>query len=188
VTNAGSREHAALIGERLRSLRREAGLSVGALAASAGVGKGSLSEIENGTRNPTLSTLYALAGALGVPMSALLAERSGVRVDAPGISTVLLDVRRSGGATVEVYRLDLAAGALHRSAGHEAGVVEHLFVTAGRARAGRAGAEVEIGVGEQATWASDVEHTYAALGDHPVESVLVIIWPVGPGRENPTSA
>lgn len=180
MNDAGGREHAVLIGERVRTLRRAGGLSLGALAASAQVGKGSLSEIENGTRNPTLSTLYALAHALGVPMSTLLAEQSGVRVDSPGISSVLVDVRRSGPTTVEVYRLDLTPGTVHRSAAHGPGVVEHLLVTSGRARVGRAGEELEVGVGGRATWVSDVEHTYAAAGGDPVESVLVILWPTPP--------
>lgn len=62
---------AKLVGERLRAARRERGLSVGGLAEAAGIGKGSLSEVENGVRNPTLSTLYALAGALELPLSTL---------------------------------------------------------------------------------------------------------------------
>ena len=67
---------ARLVGERLRAARQEHGLSLGALAEAAHVGKGSLSEIENGARNPTLGTLYALAGALGVPLATLhLPER-----------------------------------------------------------------------------------------------------------------
>ena len=45
---------ARLTGERVRATRRERGLSLGALAEAAHVGKGSLSEIENGVRNPTL--------------------------------------------------------------------------------------------------------------------------------------
>ena len=101
---------AKLVGERLRAARRERGLSVGALAETAGIGKGSLSEVENGVRNPTLSTLYALAGALGLPLSSLLADRPGARVSSPGVEALLLDVRESGGATVEVYRLVLDAG------------------------------------------------------------------------------
>jgi len=172
---------ASAVGARLRDARRARGLSVGALAASANVGKGSLSEIENGARNPTLSTLYALAGALGVPLATLLAEQIGARVDSPGVSAVLLDVRRGEDGTVEVYRLGLDAEARHRSGGHGPGVVEHLLVTSGRARVGRAGEEVEVGVGEQATWVSDVEHTYAALAGRPVESVLVIRSPALPG-------
>ena len=125
---------ARLVGERLRAARHERGLSLAALAEAAGIGKGSLSEIENGARNPTLSTLYALADTLGVPLATLLAERAGARISSPGIEARLLDVSRDDGAIVEVYRLRLDPGARHRSAAHGPGVTEHLLVTAGRAR------------------------------------------------------
>ena len=185
---------ARLTGERLRAARRERGLSLGALAAAAHVGKGSLSEIENGVRNPTLGTLYALAGALGVPLATLLADRPGVRVASPGIEARLLDVSRDaghdgghggvhdGGQTVEVYRLRIEAGHGHRSPAHGPGVTEHLLVTSGRARVGRLGEETEIGPGQAAQWASDVPHGYTALGPHPVESVLVIRSPMVAGE------
>jgi transcriptional regulator with XRE-family HTH domain len=169
---------ARLTGERLRAARRERGLSLGALAEAARVGKGSLSEIENGARNPTLGTLYALAGALGVPLATLIADRPGVRVASPGIEARLLDVSRDGGHTVEVYRLRIEPGGGHRSPAHGPGVTEHLLVTSGRARAGRLGEETEIGPGQAAQWESDVPHGYAALGPDPVESVLVIRSPV----------
>jgi transcriptional regulator with XRE-family HTH domain len=170
---------ARLIGERLRAARRARGLSVGGLAAVAGVGKGSLSEIENGTRNPTLSTLYSLAAALGLPLATLLADRPGALIASPGIEARLVDVSHDAGHTVEVYRLRLLPGTTHRSAAHGPGVAEHLLVTAGRARVGREGAEREIGPGEPAAWVSDVPHTYTALGSSLVESVLVIRSPDG---------
>jgi transcriptional regulator with XRE-family HTH domain len=157
-----------IVGERLRAARRERGLSVGALADAAGVGKGSLSEIENGTRNPTLGTLYSLAGALGVPLAILLAGQAGARIASPGIEARLLDVSRDGDQTVEIS---------HRSVSHGPGVVEQLMVTAGRARVGRVGEETEIGPGEAAQWVSDVGHTYTALGAAPAELVLVIRSP-----------
>src|ERR1700684_2057395 len=168
---------ARLVGERLRAARRERGLSLGALAEAAGIGKGSLSEIENGARNPTLSTLYALAGTLGVPLATLLAERAGARISSPGIEARLLDVSRDDGAIVEVYRLRLAPGARHRSAAHGPGVTEHLLVTGGRARVGRLGQETEIGPGETGRWRSGAAHGYAAVGADPVTSVLVIRSP-----------
>ncbi len=174
---------ARLTGERLRAARRERGLSLGALAEAAHVGKGSLSEIENGVRNPTLGTLYALAGALGVPLATLIADRPGVRVASPGIEARLLDVSHDGGPqTVEVYRLRIEPGHGHRSPAHGPGVTEHMLVTSGRARAGRLGEEAEIGPGQAAQWASDGPHGYAALGPEPVESVLVIRSPGPDGR------
>lgn len=169
---------ARLVGERLRAARRERGLSVGALADAAGVGKGSLSEIENGIRNPTLSTLYSVAGALGVPLATLIADQAGSRVTSPGVEARLLDVTRDGGQAVEVYRLRIESGVHHRSVAHGPGVVEHMLVTGGRALAGRLGEETEIGAGSAAQWVSDVPHTYTALGNSPLESVLVIRSPV----------
>ncbi|HUN30919.1 MAG TPA: XRE family transcriptional regulator [Trebonia sp.] len=168
---------ARLVGERLRAARKERGLSVGGLAEVAGVGKGSLSEIENGTRNPTLSTLYSLAGALGMPLATLLAEQAGATVASPGIQARLLDVSHDDGHTVEVYRLRLHPGTTHRSPAHGPGVTEHLLVTAGRARVGRQGTETDIGPGQSATWVSDGPHSYLALGAAVVESVLVIRTP-----------
>ncbi|WP_017934350.1 helix-turn-helix domain-containing protein [Nocardioides sp. Iso805N] len=167
----------AAVGARVRASRQQAGLSVGGLAGRAGVGKGSLSEIENGTRNPTLSTLYAVAGALGVPLATLLVD-PGAQVASPGIEARLLDARRHGdGTTVEVYLLHLEPGVAHRSVAHGPGVTEHLLVTHGRARAGALGEEREVGVGETAVWVSDVEHGYEALGGAAVEAVLTIRSP-----------
>jgi transcriptional regulator with XRE-family HTH domain len=170
-----------LVGERLRAARHAHGLSVGALAEAAHVGKGSLSEIENGTRNPTLGTLYALAGALGVPLATLIADRPGARLASPGIEARLLDVSHDGRHTVEIYRLRIESGRCHRSPAHGPGVIEHMLVTSGRARAGRLGEETEIGTGQAAQWVSDVAHTYTALGDAPVNSVLIIRSPGQPG-------
>jgi transcriptional regulator with XRE-family HTH domain len=42
------------VGRRLRALREARGTSLSALARAAGVGKATLSGLENGTRNPTL--------------------------------------------------------------------------------------------------------------------------------------
>ena len=139
---------------------------------------------ENGTRNPTLGTLYSLAGALGVPLATLLAGQPGARIASPGIEARLVDVSHDGGQTVEVYRLRLLPGSTHHSVPHGPGVTEHLLVTAGRARVGRKGAEAEVGPGETAQWVSDVSHSYTALGTATVESVLIIRSPGATPRDH----
>ncbi|WP_435737267.1 XRE family transcriptional regulator [Cellulosimicrobium sp. PMB13] len=172
------------VARQLRTLRTERGLSISGLAAAAGIGKGSLSEIEQGSRNPTLATLYALAGALHVPLAVVLAERAGTQVTSEGVSARLLDVHHvpdgTGRTVVEVYHLHLDAGSRRTSPAHGPGVVEHLLVTGGTLRAGRVGAEAEIGVGDELRWVSDVEHSYQALGGRSVDVVLVIRTPPGP--------
>lgn len=171
-------ELADLIGARLRLARTSRDLSVGALAAAAGIGKGSLSEIENATRNPNLSTLYALASALDVPLSWLLAEQTGAEVASPGITARLLDARTDPTGTLETYLLDLEPTE-HRSAAHGTGVVEQLMVVAGRARVGPLGRECELGPGESTSWVSDTEHSYRAL-TAPARALLAIHWPGAP--------
>jgi transcriptional regulator with XRE-family HTH domain len=178
-----------LIGERLRAARTIRGWSLGHLAELAGIGKGSLSEIENGTRNPTLSTLYALANSLDRPMSWLLAEQVGARVGGPGIATRLLDVTVLAGVTVEVYAIRLDAGCRHESDPHGPAVVEHLLVVGGQVAAGVVGAEQVLATGMSTKWVSDRRHAYQALGDAPADVVLVIRWGAGPaGPAGPTGS
>lgn len=181
-------ETLAAVAAQIRALRAERGLSLSALAAAAGVGKGSLSEIEHGARNPTLATLYALAGALGVPLATLLAERPGSEVSSEGVRARLLDAHHlPDGTAVEVYHLHLEPSADRTSPPHGPGVVEHLLVTAGRVRAGRRGAEAVVTVGDELRWVSDAEHSYRALDGAPVDAVLVIRTPPRRG-ERPATA
>lgn len=58
-----SPEHAAL-GEAVRTLRREAGMSQEELADAAGTDLTQVGGVERGVRNPSYSTLLRLAGAL----------------------------------------------------------------------------------------------------------------------------
>ena len=58
-------------GDRVRELRREAGLSQEELAGRAGVHRTYLGGIERGERNPSLKNIAAIAVALGVTLPEL---------------------------------------------------------------------------------------------------------------------
>ncbi len=58
------------VGKRLRALRKERGLSLRALARASGLSANALSMIERGRTSPSVSTLYRLADALQVPITA----------------------------------------------------------------------------------------------------------------------
>ncbi len=58
------------VGGRLRALRQERSLSMRALANMSGISANALSMIERGRTSPSVSTLYKLANALGVPITA----------------------------------------------------------------------------------------------------------------------
>ena len=60
------------IGRRLRALRTERGMTILEMAAKAGVSSGSISQIERGASNPSISTLQKLRAALGVTLWSFL--------------------------------------------------------------------------------------------------------------------
>lgn len=71
VTSDGS--DVLTIGRRIRFLRRSKGWTLDVLGAAAGLSPSALSLIENGKREPKLSVLAAVAGALGTDLTDLLA-------------------------------------------------------------------------------------------------------------------
>jgi transcriptional regulator with XRE-family HTH domain len=60
----------------LRELRESRGISMRALAARSGLSANALSMIERGKTSPSVSTLYKLADALGVSITAFFGEES----------------------------------------------------------------------------------------------------------------
>lgn len=56
------------IGKRLRELRLQQGLSIVKLASEVGVTSGLISQVENGTADPSLTTLRRISEVLRVPM------------------------------------------------------------------------------------------------------------------------
>jgi len=170
------------VGRRLRELREARGISLSELARTAAVGKATLSGLENGTRNPTLETLYAIAAALAVPMSALTLDpgapaSTATPVRGAAVVSTLLEVFHEPAATYEYYRIRILPGPEQNSPAHPPGVTEHLTVYKGHVAAGPAGAPLTGGPGAYLAWAADVPHSYRALGPDEVEAALLIRTP-----------
>ncbi|MCB9115492.1 MAG: helix-turn-helix transcriptional regulator [Caldilinea sp.] len=68
--DAGSAAQEGHVGQRLRQLRTERGMSIRALAEASGLSVNTLSLIENGKISPSVSTLHRAAAALGVIITA----------------------------------------------------------------------------------------------------------------------
>ncbi|MET3804268.1 transcriptional regulator with XRE-family HTH domain [Nakamurella sp. UYEF19] len=196
--DADDRDVPAIVGRRIADLRRASGMSLSELARRAGLGKGTLSELEAGHRNPTLETLYALTAPLGVGLATLIdlgGSGAGARgaVSGDGVSAILLDVfstapavfsevpavfsERAGHGATEVYRLILEPGARRVSPAHGPGVREQLTGVSGEALVGRIGSEQRVVPGVTVSWTSDVEHSFAAVGEVAAQGVLLITHP-----------
>ncbi|WP_445402575.1 helix-turn-helix domain-containing protein [Streptomyces sp. LE64] len=168
---------AADVGARVRELREAQGLSLSELARRSTLGKGTLSELESGRRNPTLETLYALTTALGVPLSTVLHDLAPpVKVSGHAVEAVLLDRFEADASVTETYRIRIHSGATQHSAAHAPGTTEHLVVLTGTARVGTLAEPALIGPGAHGSWPADVPHLYEAP-DGDVEAVLIVRHP-----------
>lgn len=63
-----------LLGQTVRELRKEKGLSQEVLSGLAGIARTHLTMIENGTVHPTLDTIWHITTALNVPPSVLFSR------------------------------------------------------------------------------------------------------------------
>ncbi len=62
------------IGEKLRAFRKERRYSIRVLAERAGLSPNTITLIENNNASPTVTTLYSIANALDIPLSAFFIE------------------------------------------------------------------------------------------------------------------
>ena len=163
-----------LIAASLRRERRRTGLSLTEVARRAGIAKSTLSQLESGTGNPSLETLWAICVALDAPFSRLLDPPRPhvllIRADeGPTVAAAHANYQATllaacpPGARRDVYRIVAEPGHPRESAAHMAGVVEHVVLSAGRALVGVAGEPVELGPGDYICYPADLPHVFQAL-------------------------
>jgi transcriptional regulator with XRE-family HTH domain len=164
----------AAIAAALRRERERVGLTLSEVARRAGIAKSTLSQLESGTGNPSVETLWALGVALGVPFSQLVDPPAPqVRVVRAGDGAQIHSAEADFVATLlsagsphsrrDLYVLALEPGSVRTAEAHIPGSVEHIVVAQGRMRAGPHDAAIELGPGDYATFRGDIPHLYEAL-------------------------
>jgi transcriptional regulator with XRE-family HTH domain len=166
----------ASVGERIRDLRTERGITLTALAVETRLGKGTLSELERGQRNPTLDTLFAIATALSVPLSDLLGKGSpGPHAHGQSVDAELIGRWTEPGAVVEVYRMTITQGR-RESRSHASGVVESITVLSGEIAVGTDDDPAHLVGGQSHTFPGDQDHSYEGLVPRS-STVLIMRYP-----------
>ena len=157
-------------GRAVKHQREMSGLSLRALATRSGVSPSMISDIERGTKSPTIVTLVRLAQALGVTAAALVDELTG---SAPRIK-VLRGGEGGGGdhpvpwhsLTSRAFdsRVDFArwhippSTVLGPASGHAPGTVEHLHVATGTIRVTVGDEIADLTTGDSCSCRTDVPH------------------------------
>jgi transcriptional regulator with XRE-family HTH domain len=169
----------AALGRRLRGQRRRRGLTLEDLAAASGVSRSMLSEVERGSRVPTVLVLDRIATGLDTSIARLLREEQSARTvvlrrdeqdvarDASGwerrvLSPVLPGVEFEFMRTTIDAGVD--AGVFHP---HGPGSREYLAVEAGALRLSLDGGEVALREGDSVFYAGDCYHGFANSAAEP---------------------
>ncbi|MFC9969949.1 helix-turn-helix domain-containing protein [Spirillospora sp. NPDC127200] len=179
------------VGERLRRVRRERGVTLTELSETTGISVSTLSRLESGKRKPSLELLLPLAKAHQVPLDELVGApevgdpRVRSRPRRIGDRTVLPLTRRPGG--VQAFKMILPEARDPDPRTHEG--YEWLYVLSGRLRLVLGEHDLVLGPGEAAEFDTRVPHFFAGSGG-PAE-ILSLFGPQGERvhvRARPTSA
>lgn len=176
------------VGQSLRRLRKDRGLSLDQLAALSGVSRAALSHIEGAHANPTLSLLWKVAVGLGVPFQLLLGAGKGgsTQVLREGESPPLrsADGRMESrllspaGASQrhDVYQLRFQPKGFHKSEPHGEGTTEILIVLSGAMRISVSDEVHELAAGDSIFFRADVPHCYESRSSREARCIDVISY------------
>ncbi len=182
------------IGREVRTLRQSIGITVADLSVSCGISVGMLSKIENGVISPSLTTLQALAQALGVPLTYLMRkfeeERSVVQVKSgTGVEMERRGTRaghqykllgylstNTSGVVSEPYMITLSdAGDEFPAFQHDG--VEYLYMLQGAVEYRHGDKTYLMEPGDSLFFDADAPHGPEKLIDLPVQYLSVISYP-----------
>jgi transcriptional regulator with XRE-family HTH domain len=175
------------LGERVRGLRRERGLTLDLLAERSGVSRAMISKLERGEKNPTLVVAAKIAEGLGVRLSQLVGVEEGrevvvvprgrrmvVRDPETGFERQLLSPS-FGGRGIEfiknVVPEDSTSGEFPP---HRRGVEEYVVVERGRLRAFLGSEDYLLEEGDALYFEADVSHRFDNAGKGECSYYLVI--------------
>jgi transcriptional regulator with XRE-family HTH domain len=197
VDNNASQLSAA-IGAKVRAERQSREWTLDQLAEQSGVSRRMLINVEQGTANPSVTTLLRLSDALGIGLQALVAvpQTKPVKVVRAGEAPALWTGENGGRGVLlagtappdilELWDWTLAPGDRHDSEAHVRGTKEILQVREGTVTV-TVGDQVEVlAVDDAISFASDVPHSYVNEGSDPARFSLTVYEP-GVGASTKTT-
>ncbi|MBU9713887.1 helix-turn-helix domain-containing protein [Evansella tamaricis] len=129
------------VGETLRRIRQERGLSLQELAEITEVSKLTLGKIERGEANPSLTVIWKIANGLTIPISVLVTEHQDVVVSRKNKGNKVLSANgacslepifdSTNYGSSEIHRAFLKPNSEYSPDPHQPGVVEYVTVMKG---------------------------------------------------------
>lgn len=178
---------ATAIGRNVRRLRQRRDLTLDLLAERAGVSKGTVIGVEQARANPSITTLFRIADALGVGVETLIDPGSHPqvrikrRVDTPALwtseqgSRALFLMGTDPPGVVELWDWRLAPGDVFDGEAHPDGTVEVLHVLDGTLAVTVGTQEHRLSAGDSMVFDAVHDHRYANPGDHGNRFMMSVV-------------
>ena len=158
------------VARRLKAVRKAQALSLDKAAASTGVSKAMLGQIERGESSPTIATLWKIATGLNTSFSSFLSEEetalkdeknadNGAFINDPNMKVKTLFAFNSN-TGFEMFELQIFGHHEQHSSAHQLGVTEHIHVTKGKLSVFQDGHWQVYEAGTQCVLYADQPHGY----------------------------
>ena len=174
------------LGERVRILRRERGLTLNLLAERSGVSRAMISKLERGEKNPTLVVAAKVAEGLGVSLSQLVGveerrevvvvpreRRMIMRDPGTGFERQLLSPSFGGRGIEFIWSVVPEGSSSGEFPPHRRGVEEYVVVEKGRLRAVLGGEDYLLEEGDALYFEADISHWFDNAGEGECSYYLV---------------
>ena len=190
---------AAAVGRNVRALRQQRRMTIDALAAAAGISRGTVIGVETARGNPSIATLCNLATALRVGVASLVdgdaaprisvrrAEQAAPLWSSPAGSSAVFRIGTDPPDVVELWDWTLQPGDAFDGEAHPVGTSEVLSVLAGRLALRVGGTELELSTGDTALFEAHTPHRYGCAGAEAVRFTMVVVQPGDAGLVPPAS-
>lgn len=177
-----------LIGYNLQNLRSRQNLSIGKLAELTGLSKAVISQIEKGSANPTINTIWKLAAALHVPYSAILepenvtakkvaAEDLVPQLDEDGHYRISCYFPSTPERRFELFLLEFDPKTIHVTEGQTEQSEEYLVVKKGKISLEVGEEKFILKAGDSLGFDASERHVYKNMSEGVSQAVCINYYP-----------
>ncbi|EKU45490.1 MULTISPECIES: helix-turn-helix domain-containing protein [Staphylococcus] len=170
-----------IIATNLRKIRNQKRMSLDDLSKLTSVSKAVLFQIEKGTTNPTISTLWKIAEGLNIPLSNIIHKRKSATIVRKDETIPLNDNSNNVKIyshipcyrNLEIFDIVLNKDGVLESSGHDIGAEELVFIKVGKVKVTIENEEFILTENEILRFDSNVSHSYENIGSE--ECIVMIV-------------
>ena len=177
-----------IIAINLKELRTERNLTLGQLSKISGISKAMLSDIEKGSSNPTINTIWKIANGLNVPYTRLM---DGIEKEATVVRKCD-SVMQTGESehyrvycyfgsnpvrNFELFYVELDPKSSNESIGHSEKTQEYIYIIRGVLLLHTETGDYTLNEGDSLMFDSSIGHTYINEQDTSLSFMVINYYP-----------